>query len=223
MPESPPIALLDDDPEFLGMLAAQVSALGYAVRSFRSVQDFFTAAASERFGCLIVDHQMPEMSGLEVVSALNRSNQAIPVIMVTGFADIPTSVAVLRGGAVDLLEKPVTPEAIGSAIVQALERHHAITADEREDAVRIERLGRLTPRETEVLKLVIGGHQTKSIAAILEISPRTVEIHRAHVMHKLEVRTLPELIQFGLGLRPPADLSAKPTSSRTPPRPLRRN
>ena len=136
---------------------------------------------------------MPEMDGLEFQEKLSEAGIRVPVIVMTGHADVPLAVRAMKAGAVDFIEKPFGDEAILASIEGALKRKPLIT-----DHALLERLESLTPREREVLDLLVIGHPNKVIAHRLDISPRTVEIHRAHVMEKMKAKSLPELVRTAM-------------------------
>jgi two-component system response regulator FixJ len=198
------IYIVDDDHAVRESLQLLLETSGYSVQVFASARDFLEIAQSLEFGCLIVDLQMPEMDGLELQRQLQALGVTLPAVVVTAHGDIATAVRAMRAGAIDFVEKPFTTEALQSGIRMALaQRPKPSGADQLRQAIR-ERLKILSPREREVLDGMVAGHPNKVIAYRLSLSPRTVEIHRARVMDKMQARSLSELVRLALaaGLAP---------------------
>jgi two-component system response regulator FixJ len=198
------IYIVDDDHAVRESLQLLLETSGYSVQVFASARDFLEVAQSLEFGCLIVDLQMPEMDGLELQRQLQALGVTLPAVVVTAHGDIATAVRAMRAGAIDFVEKPFTTEALQSGIRMALaQRPKPSSADQVRQAIR-ERLKILSPREREVLDGMVAGHPNKVIAYRLSLSPRTVEIHRARVMDKMQARSLSELVRLALaaGLAP---------------------
>jgi two-component system response regulator FixJ len=197
---SPPanIYVVDDDAAVRDSLQVLLEASGYAVRGFASPRDFLAVAETIDYGCVLVDLQMPGMDGLELKHWLNERNIALPVVVVTGHGDIATAVEAMRAGAKDFIEKPFTDEAILSGIrIGLADRPQPSMMDQAKLAI-LERLKNLSPREREVLDGMVAGHANKVIAFNLSLSPRTVEIHRARVMDKMQARSLSELVRMAI-------------------------
>jgi FixJ family two-component response regulator len=186
----PTIFIVDDDASFRNAVARLVRAGGYAVETFASASEFLQSARTDVPGCVLLDLQMPGPSGLDVQSALARSENPLPIIFLTGHGDIPTSVHAMRGGADDFLTKPVKKEVLFPALERALARD----AQERGRRVRRRelrvRFDTLTPREREVLTHVLRGQLNKQIAADLAAAERTIKAHRANLMAKLQVQSV---------------------------------
>jgi len=200
----PNIYIVDDDQAVRESLQMLLETSGYAVRVFASAGDFLEVAESLEFGCLVADLQMPEMDGLELLHQLNELGVRLPAVVVTAHGDIATAVRAMRAGAIDFVEKPFTTEALQNGIRMALaQRPRPSSADQARLAIQ-ERLKILSPREREVLDGMVAGHPNKVIAYRLSLSPRTVEIHRARVMDKMQARSLSELVRLALaaGLTP---------------------
>ncbi|HSW29749.1 MAG TPA: response regulator [Longimicrobiales bacterium] len=197
MADAPPtVFIVDDDPavrESMGMLMATA---GLRSCGFPSARDFLAAYERAVPGCLVLDLRMPGMSGTELQAELERQDATLPIIFLTAYADVPTAVGAVRAGAVDFLEKPVDGERLLKRVQDALgidARSRAL----RSEAERArELLDRLTPRESEVLDLVVAGLTNKAVAKILGISRRTVETHRARIMGKTGAASLPDLIRI---------------------------
>jgi two-component system response regulator FixJ len=198
------VYIVDDDDAIRESLETLLTTIGFEVLAFASAKEFLRLAPSLPFGCLVSDLQMPEMDGLELYRRLVALNVRLPVIVVTAHGDISTAVKAMRAGAVDFVEKPFSTEAILTSIRMALAERPAPTAtDQARDAIR-ERMKHLSPREREVMDGMVAGHSNKVIAQNLSLSPRTVEIHRARVMDKMQAHSLSELVRFALAAGPSA-------------------
>jgi two-component system response regulator FixJ len=173
---------------------------GFAVDTFASARTFLAAGGAGKSGCLVTDVRMPEMNGLELQQHLAAEGSRLPVILMTGHADVPMAVSAMRAGAFDFIEKPFADEALLDSIRRALEkaraREQAMPPAAASDVAR--RLAALTPREREVLDHLVRGSPHKVIAHALNISPRTIEVHRARIMQKMEARNLAHLVQIML-------------------------
>jgi len=195
----PTVHIIDDDPAIRDSLALLLQSSGLKAVAYPSAESFL-AVALDGPGCLVLDVRMPGMGGLALQEELARRDRRIPVIVVTGHADVPLAVRAMKAGAVDFVEKPFDHEALLAAVRKALDlgiETARITA--RDEEVQ-RRVGLLTPREREVLDALIAGKPNKIIARELSISHRTVEIHRARVMEKMRARTLSELVRMGLSV-----------------------
>jgi two-component system response regulator FixJ len=193
MPEAT-VFIVDDDPAVRTGLGALIESSGYAVETFGSAEDFLARPEPRSPGCVLVDVRMPGMGGLELQRELKRRGIALPVIIITAHGDVPMAVAALKAGAVDFLEKPFDSDALLAAIEQAVSQ-----APQAETAAGLgTRFGQLTPREREVMELVVAGLPNKAIAFRLQIAVRTVEIHRARVMEKTGARNLAQLVRLVL-------------------------
>lgn len=199
--ESKLIYIVDDDDAVRDALSLLVESAGYVVEAFETAVSALESCRTGSPACIITDIRMPEMDGLEFQKKLSESHVGTPVIVITGHGDVPLAVRAMKAGAADFIEKPFTEDAILSSIRSSMEPGRG-GADE----VVMERLESLTAREREVLEMLIFGHQNKMIAHRLAISPRTVEIHRARVMEKMKVRSLPELVRTAMqaGIAPQA-------------------
>lgn len=195
------VYLVDDDESVRRSTGFMLKTSGFLVRSFVSGIDFLKEKPAEP-GCVLLDIRMPGMDGLEVQRALHERGSPWPVIIMTGHGDINIAVQAMKAGAVDFIEKPFEKSVLMGALDEAfarIERADGVTA--RRDEAQV-RLKALTPREHEVLQGLVRGHPNKTIAYDLEISPRTVEIHRANLMNKLNVASLSEALRiaFAAGL-----------------------
>ncbi|MBV8520831.1 MAG: response regulator [Acetobacteraceae bacterium] len=194
MTSEPTIHILDDDEAVRDSLQLMLEAAGYRTRSWVSGRDLVAALPGIEPGCLLLDVRMPGMDGVAVLGRVRQSRTGLPVIMITGHGDVPLAVKAMKAGAADFIEKPFTQEAIMESIQTAL----AHTEAEGPHAEAAARISLLSVREKQVFEGVIAGLSNKSIAHDLGISPRTVEIHRARVMEKMQARSLSELVRLGL-------------------------
>ena len=192
------VHLIDDDPDILDSLATALAAAGYKCAAYPSGTEFMTSIGKTRPGCAIIDMQMPGMNGLEVMAALKDQAIGLPVIFMTGFGEVKMAVDAMKAGAMDFVEKPCSLDRLKGLIGRAFEQIEATSpkTEDREEAIR--RLGRLTARERDVLECVIAGDANKIAAFKLGISARTVEIHRARIMEKAQVRSVPELVRLAI-------------------------
>ena len=195
MKDRPTVFIIDDDPDVRDSLSRLVRAASLGVECFDSADAFLAAWREDRPGCLVTDIRMPGMNGLELQERMRSEGPSIPTIVLTGYGDVPGAVRALKGGAIDFLQKPYEPDVLLVRIAEALEKD-ARTREAKEQAAEAEaRLSQLTPREREVMSLVIEGKANKVIAIDLGISERTVELHRGRVMRKLGARSVPDLIR----------------------------
>ena len=195
---APLVRVVDDDASFLRAVARMLRASGFAVKTFTSSAEFLARPEREVPGCVLVDLQMPGLSGLDVQEALAREGCALPVVFLSGHGDIPTSVQAMRRGAEDFLTKRAPKEEVLDAVRRALDRD----ARERAERTRLEalraRFTALTPREREVLRHVVQGRPNKQIACDLGIHERTVKLHRTAITTKLDVHSAAELTRLWL-------------------------
>lgn len=194
----PTIFIVDDDAAVRDALKLLLRSVGQAVETFASAQEFLEAYSEDRPGCLVLDIRMPGMSGLELQQKLNEKHSILPIIFITGHGDVPMAVEAMQAGAVDFIQKPFRDQDLIDRINQALDKDSMNRAalGERNDIRR--RLETLTPREREVLDLVVHGKANKVIAGDLKLSQRTVEIHRARVMEKMQASSLAHLVRMVL-------------------------
>lgn len=191
------IHVVDDDAAIRDSLRMLLEAAGFAVQTHDSGTAFLAAAPAPG-GCVLTDVRMPEIDGLELQNRLAESGIRLPVIVMTGQADVPVAVRAMKAGAVDFLEKPFNDEELITAVRRALDESKRIQESASVAAEAADRLAVLTPREREVLGHLVTGLPTKAIANELGASPRTIEVHRARVFEKLQVHSLPELVRLVL-------------------------
>ncbi len=195
------VCIVDDDEavrDALGMLFASV---GYATESFATATEFLDGFDPERPCCLVLDVRLPGMSGLELQQRMAARDAELPIVFITGHGDVPMAVRAMKAGAVDFLEKPFNEQELLDRVAGAFDRESRQRHELRQLALLRERFDSLTPREHEVLELVVAGAANKVIASRLGLSQRTVEIHRAHVMTKMGADSLARLVRMTLRLR----------------------
>jgi two-component system response regulator FixJ len=206
------VHIVDDEDAVRTSLATLLEIHGFSTRLYESGTEFLNRVDPDAPGCALVDLKMPGLDGLGLLQKMAESNIAVPVVIMTGFGEVATAVKAMKAGAADFLEKPLN-EAELLAILNRLLSDSRATADlEARRAQAQELLGRLTDRERDVFNGLVVGKTNKGVALDLGISPRTVEIHRARVMEKLEAMTLSDLVRLALilglrqdaGTRPPA-------------------
>ncbi|HSQ04850.1 MAG TPA: response regulator [Burkholderiales bacterium] len=192
------VFIVEDDPAVRDSLGVLLGLNGYRTQSFACAEDFL-AVYQPSAGCLLLDIRMPGMSGLELQAALLRKPPALPIIVMTAHGDVATVRTSLKAGAVDFLEKPVDPDALLAVVRTAL----GTDAAQRRAAQMAEQVRKqlciLTARERQVMELITKGRTNGEVAAALGISPRTVEVHKARVMEKLQARSVAELVRIVLG------------------------
>lgn len=189
------VFVVDDDEAMRDSLAWLLESNDLAVSCFGSGEEFLASFAADMDGCLVLDVRMPGMSGLELHEKLQALGSTLPIIFVTGHGDVPMAVSALKKGAADFIEKPFNNLEILALIRQCLASQRELSVQRRQQADIHRRLASLTPREQEVMKLMADGRLNKQIADDLGISIKTVEVHRARVMEKMEVRSLAELVK----------------------------
>ena len=192
----PIITIVDDDDAVRDSLALLLNFRGFRCRGFASGEDCLAAWSPDWRGCLLLDLRMGGMDGLALQQALDERGSRLPVVFLTGHGDIAHARAALKAGAVDFLEKPYSEDALLEAVREAVARdarQHAEYAHSEEIAAR---MARLSERERQVMDLAVAGKPNREIAALLEISPRTVEVFKARMMEKMQARSLPELVRM---------------------------
>jgi two-component system, LuxR family, response regulator FixJ len=195
------IYIVDDDDAVRSSLRMLLKSVGLNTVALAGAHEFLQDYDPQQPGCLVLDVRMPQMSGLELQQQLNLRGAMIPVIFITGHGDIPMAVEAMQHGAFDFLQKPFRDQDLIERIQRALARDQLNRAELGQRALLRERLGSLTPREREVLDLVTSGKPNKVMAADLGVSQRTVEIHRARVMEKMNASSLAQLVRMVLDLQ----------------------
>jgi two-component system response regulator FixJ len=192
-----PVYIVDDDSAVRDSLRMLLESAGHEIRSYNSAQSFLSDAEMES-GCLIVDIRMPGMSGLELQEELTRRNVPLPVIVITGHGEVPLAVRAMAAGAVDFIEKPFDDQRMLGSIARALQIGHQKRDQAGAAQAARDLLTLLTPRERDVFDHLVKGSPNKIVGHELGISPRTVEIHRAKVMSKLQARSLSDIVRIAL-------------------------
>jgi FixJ family two-component response regulator len=190
------VFLVDDQPTVLKGLSRLLDAAGYAVQAYPSARAFLDAGHADAAGCLVLDLSMPDMDGIALQQALAAQACALPIIFLTGHGDLDSGISAMKQGASDFLTKPVDDERLLAAIDVALARNRAARAEQLTRGEIAARLASLTPREHEVMELVIEGMLNKQIAAALGTVEKTVKVHRARVMTKMQVRSVSALVRL---------------------------
>lgn len=194
------VHVVDDEEPVRKSLAFLLTMSGFTVRMHNSATSFLNAAPSLGRACLVTDLRMPDMSGVELLARVKDAGAMVPAIVITGHGDVPMAVAAMKAGAVDFIEKPFED----SVLIDAIQRAAQLLDRAPDDTLHVPafqvRLEQLSERERQVFIAVVAGLPNKTIAYDLDISPRTVEVHRANVMSKMQARSLPELVRMALVL-----------------------
>jgi len=195
-PDKPTVFVIDDDASLRESLGDLFDSVGLQAMPFASATDFLACKRPEAPSCLVLDIRLPGLSGLDFQTQLAAAEVHIPVIIMTGYGDIPMSVRAMKAGAVDFLTKPFRDQDMLDAVTQAIERDRKRRESELEFADLRSRFAQLTPREREVMTLVTAGLMNKQAAARIGLSEITVKIHRGHVMRKMGARSLADLVRM---------------------------
>lgn len=194
---NPEILIIDDDDSLRSALERLLHAIGFKTRTFSSANEFLCADFQPgRVGCLVLDVKMPGMSGIDLQEELLKRDLAFPIVFITGHGTIPMSVHAMKYGAVDFLEKPFDEKDLLSAISRAIEKGRQSIERLSEARILQERFEMLTPREREVFSLVVTGMLNKQVAAELGTSEKTIKVHRARVMEKMQAGSLADLVRM---------------------------
>jgi FixJ family two-component response regulator len=211
----PLICIVDDDADVRSSIASLLRAMDYAVQTFAGPSDFLGSDAVDAAACLILDIRLQEADGLEFQQELAASDQAIPVILISGFGDIPMTVRAMKAGAINFLPKPFDDEALLAAVAEGVARdRQRRLAARRDESIRL-RYEQLTPREREVMHLVTTGLMNKQVAWQLSLSEITVKIHRGNMMRKMQAKSFADLVRMAdqLGIRSAVAAIASPNGS----------
>ncbi len=195
------VFVVDDNAGVRKSMRSLLESAGLAIETYASAEEFLAAYDPERPGCLVLDVRLQHSSGLDLQDELRRRKVRIPIIVITGHGNVPTSVRALKAGAVDFLQKPVPPKLLLERVNAALDNDRQARALVRERAVVIQRLAHLTPRERQVMELLIDGKSSKEIATAMDVSVRTVEGHRCMVFLKMNVSSAAQLVGTVLSTR----------------------
>jgi len=193
---TPTVFVVDDDVPVRRSISRLLHAAGFLVAAFTSAEEFLAQYDPGVWGCLVLDVAMPALDGLELQQVLAKAGSLLPIIFLTGEGDIPKSVQAMKHGASDFLTKPVNDEDLLTAVRTAIEKDRALRRKQAELLEIRARLATLTPREREVLEYVVAGKLNKQIAGDLGTVEQTVKVHRAHVMQKMRVQSVAELVRL---------------------------
>jgi len=202
------VYVVDDDPRVGEALSSLLRANGKIVRMFTSGQDFLDVRREDSCACLVLDLKMPGLGGLELQKLISAKT-SIPIIFITGRGDIPSTVSAMKGGAIDFLTKPIDEAALLTSVERALQQDRANRHEAMEHARLVARYESLTPRERELLPLLVRGLLNKQAAVELGISEYTVQVHRGHIMRKMQADSFATLVKFA------AKLKVEPTGEST--------
>lgn len=199
------VFIVDDDLSIRKALGRLLRSFGFQVETFPSAQKFLEHERPDAPGCLVLDVRMPGLDGLELQCSLREANVSLPIVFITGHGDIPMTVQAMKAGAVDFLPKPFDDEALLNAVRQAIARDVQARQERADNTVLRRRVDSLTPREREVLELVVSGMLNKQVGHRLGVTEKTIKVHRAQAMHKMQASSLAELVRLAerVGIKPP--------------------
>jgi RNA polymerase sigma factor (sigma-70 family) len=197
----PTVFVVDDDSGVRNSLRILVRSVNLAAETFASGQEFLEAYDPDRPGCLVLDVRMPGLSGIELQEQLSARGAHLPIVFITAHGDVPMAVKAMQQGAVDFIQKPFRDQDLLDQIQKAIDRDARMRERLLDRAVIRRKIANLTAREREVMDMVVAGDPNKAIATDLGISERTVEVHRARVMHKMEAGSIPHLVQMVMRAR----------------------
>ncbi len=205
MDTEPVVFVVDDDPAMRESLRWLVESVSIEVETFDNARAFLDRYEPGQLGCLVLDVRMPGMGGLDLLDKLEVEGITLSVIIITGHGDVSTAVRAMKAGAIDFIEKPFSDQTLLDRIQQAIETHRTCLRRRSTRNEVIERMGRLSPRERDVMSRVVMGRSNKTVAADLGLSPKTVEVHRSRVMEKMQAKSLPELVRLDIASREPGE------------------
>lgn len=199
------MCIVDDDEAVLDSLSLLLRGAGYDTATYDTASALLAAMPLPERSCGLIDVRLPDMTGLELLDRLRTAGTALPVVIMTAYADVPLAVQAMKAGAVDFIEKPYAGDVVLRSVGQALRQADRLADAAHYAAAVMSRFERLTPRERDVMALMVSGLQNKQIGHRLDISPRTVEIHRSRVMEKMGAASLSHLVRMTLSGRLPLD------------------
>jgi two-component system, LuxR family, response regulator FixJ len=192
------VCLIDEDPDLRTSIKGQMRSAGIPLVSCANAGDLLESYEQKSVGCVVLDVPLPDKDGLELLQALRQRHVFLPVITLTGHADVPLAVRAIHAGAMDALEKPVREEELLGRVREAFDRYEKLKHFQEERQAIAPRIASLTPRELEVLDLMVAGQKNKLIAERLGISTKTLDIHRANIMRKMQTKTVADLVRWRL-------------------------
>lgn len=195
------VFVVDDEQDVRNLLRDYLEAVGLKVHTFASAAEFLAAYNPENQGCLLLDISMPDMGGIELLETLNTLGNTTPVIFLTGAGTVENAVKALKAGALDFIEKPMVMAELLTCVKQALDLDLKLRSEASKALQIVQRFEQLTTRERQVMSSIIEGNSNKEIARILDISSRTVEVHRQHVIEKMQADSIADLVKMGLALQ----------------------
>ncbi len=195
------IHIVDDDPSMLNYLSDLVATINYKSKTYDNANEFLSTYNDDGIGCLVLDLRLPGINGLELHQQLTDNNIDLPVIMISGFGDVSTAVKAMKAGVLDFLEKPFKGQELLDLIHNAVSKHKDDRRKNNSQNITLERINSLTKREKEVMEHVVTGMLNKDIAKKLEISVKTVEVHRANVMDKMAASSVADLVRMSLDVK----------------------
>jgi FixJ family two-component response regulator len=190
------VHVVDDDASLRAALESLFESVGLATRTYGTARDFLNASVTDEPGCIIIDIRLPDANGLEFQAQLSQMGVRLPVVIISGYGDIPMSVRAMKRGAVDFIPKPFRDQDMLDAVIAAIERDRQRRTADSDVLQMRERFGTLSPREQQVMLLVTGGKMNKQVAGDLGISEVTVKIHRGAAMRKMGARSLADLVRM---------------------------
>jgi len=196
MVTDPKVYVVEDDPGVCECLRHLLGSVDIPVETYARAEQFLETQNGGRAGCVVADVCLPGMSGFDLQRALARRNIRLPIIMITGYGDVPAAVRAMKAGAIDFLEKPFSGQRLLDSIAYALKVDGQVRSAAAQREQLSERFARLTPRERQVMELVVAGRTNRSIAGEFGVSEKTVEIHRGQVMSKMQAGNLAELVRI---------------------------
>jgi FixJ family two-component response regulator len=202
------VHVVDDNATFRKTIEGRLKQFGYEVVTYPSAQHLLDRLPNDNTpSCILLDVRLPGISGPELQERLSELDSTLPIIFVTGFPDVPTTVRTIKAGGEDFLVKPVTSEQLLEAVERAIAHHNAVLQKKQARDAVLSRIATLTPRERQVFELVIRGKSNKAIANVLVSTVRTIKAHRHRVMEKMQARSLAELVSLAerVGIAPPSD------------------
>lgn len=194
--QRPTIFVVDDDSAILDLVRRVCAPIDAQIQTFTSAKAFLSVISADVPGCLILDYKLPDLNGLEILQQLQERGIDLPVIFISGKAEVSTAVQAFKLGSMDFLEKPFNIQELHDTARRAVARDATLRETRGRRRQIAERIGHLTPRETQVMDLVVAGKPNKTIASDLGVSPKTIEVHRANVMQKMQAGSLAELVQM---------------------------